>query len=103
MYYVRSRSQLSNSKVHSRSACRMQGVYRSARFEFLAAALLKIHAFWNSTPLPHGLVNIYRRFERSLRAHLRVKESLFLELLNHENKSAKFGGNVDKYLPIDMA
>ena len=55
MHYVRSRSQLINSKVYIRSACRMQGTYRSARFEFLAAALLKIHVFWNSTP--PGLVN----------------------------------------------
>jgi hypothetical protein len=39
----------------------MQGAYRSASFEFLAAALLKIHAFWNSTP--PGLVNIYQRFD----------------------------------------
>jgi iron-sulfur cluster repair protein YtfE (RIC family) len=81
----------------------MRGAYtrRSARFEFLAATLLKIHAFWNTNP--PGLVNIYRRFEESLRPHLRAKESLYLELLNHENKSAKFVGNVGKYLPIDTA
>ena len=45
MHYVRSRSQLSNSTVYIRRASRMQGAYRSASFEFLAAALLRIHAF----------------------------------------------------------
>lgn len=72
MNCVRSRSQFSNSTVYIRSACRMQGAYRIASFEFLAAALLKTHAVLNSTP--PGLVNIYRRFGGSHRPHLHGKE-----------------------------
>ena len=71
IHYVSSRSQLSNSTAYIRNACRMQGAYRSGSFEFLAATLLKIHAFWNSTP--PGLVNIYRCFDGPHRPHFQGK------------------------------